>query len=365
MSRTIFTHNEMGMKNQNNHSQSCPCKYVPLCLSSFTAAEHGNACALTARNSIEDIVQRRDSAGNTPLHLAAQHGHVAVVSMLLSAQNCDVNAAAGGASPLHRACYSGAVACISLFIEEPSCDLLVADTSFGDLQTPLHKSASGGRYLAVRLLLEALAQRDLLRDAVTKIDAAGMTPLDVAREKRKTSEIERQTVVRWNIVAGGPPDWNKCVLLLENAASQINPMNPTCMATPTFALPDHWNASALHSSFQCDSDSLLAKETCFCVTASWERTFYEALEQTAHDVIGESSQEHATRRLMNATTGSVENLNKCERKADNDVSTSPVIGKECYFCGRMTIVLFPHGTGILVCKNCRHRNRLGKTSLKL
>ena len=28
--------------------------------------------------------------------------------------------------------------------------------SFGDLQTPLHKAASGGRYLAVQLLLEAL-----------------------------------------------------------------------------------------------------------------------------------------------------------------------------------------------------------------
>jgi hypothetical protein len=245
---------------------------------------------------------------------------------------------------------------MSLLIEHPSCDLLVADKSFGDLQTPLHKSASGGRYLAVKLLLEALTKRNLLREAVTRKDADGMSPLDVAIEKRTRSEMERQTVVRWNSVAGGLPDWNKCVLLLENAASKLIPMNSTCMTKPALSLPDH-----LDRNFQLDWNCLSTQQKCFCVTASWEKTFREALDQTVRDVIGESSHENSTGGLPNVMTRPLEEGNKCERKKH---SNSPAIGRECHSCGSTTIVLFPRGNGYLVCKNCRRRDHHEKTIMK-
>jgi Ankyrin repeats (3 copies) len=204
-------------------NSSCPCKKLPVHLSSITAAEYGDVHALLARiDRNGDSSTSQDSAGNTPLHLAAQHGQVAIVSLLLNSQGgCNVNAAAGGATPLHRACFSGATGTIRLLLQVPGCDLLVRDTSFGDLQTPLHKAASGGRFLAVQLLLDALQQRSkekdsstlptLLEIALSSTDSSGQTPLDVAREKQRNQEAERQSVARWDVVADGKADWRKCV----------------------------------------------------------------------------------------------------------------------------------------------------------
>lgn len=212
----------MNMIPAKKHGRSCPCKRLPLALSSFTAAEYGDLHSLLVRGAkeggISSLASRQDSAGNTPLHLAAQHGHVAVLSVLLDSGECNVNAAAGGATPLHRASFSGAVSAIRLLLDNLACDILARDMSFGDGQTALHKASSGGRYLAIQLLLDTLRRRSiqsnhptLFEAALSTLDSFGRTPLDVAHEKQQNQIEERRSVIRWDSVAGGVADWDKCV----------------------------------------------------------------------------------------------------------------------------------------------------------
>ena len=97
--------------------------------------------------------------------------------------------------------------------------LLLPDTSFNDNQTPLHKCASGGRYLVVQLLLDFIVQHDIkvgnssmLPLLLSAKDVFGRTPLDVARDKQQQPRNrERQSVQRWDSIAGGYADWDICV----------------------------------------------------------------------------------------------------------------------------------------------------------
>jgi len=215
---------------------SCPCKRLALHLSSFTAAEYGDVYALQKQYGQRRLHRSRyDSAASTsadasaatmtPLHLAAQHGHVAATAYLLFQQPSALAITSqNSCSPLHRASYSGAVATLQLllwhyeqsgnnnnFISNPDW-LLQPDTSFGDNRTPLHKAAESGRYLAIQLLLQGLDKYGLVHNALTALDAAGQTPLHVAQayaQQQLAQTISMSS--RWNVVAGGSPDWIKCV----------------------------------------------------------------------------------------------------------------------------------------------------------
>jgi ankyrin repeat protein len=259
---------------EKKNGSDCPCKHVPLHLSSFTAAEQGNLSALRLRLSRHEQQQQQptyDSAGNTPLHYAAQHGHTELVALLLNTgaynkmynnSNCSSSEKdiykVSGVTPLHRACFSGATSSVRLLLDHQMTMmnsnqnnsnsnsssntlhfLSLPDISFNDYQTPLHKCAAGGRYLVVQYLLDFIFQHDYssihsttssgssdynsgaevstmvvnARQLLRIKDARGRTPLDVARDKQHlpNRHAERQSVQRWDTIAGGCADWDICV----------------------------------------------------------------------------------------------------------------------------------------------------------
>lgn len=209
-------------------STSCPCKRVSLRLSSFTAAEYGDVESLQKRGPI--CRRAADTSGQIPLTLAAQHGRVEATSWLIQTGSpLFPSFGSQGATPLHRACFSGAVGAIKVILDhlEQGNDrvhgngdvstslLLIPDTSFGDWRTPLHKAVAGGRYLAVCLLLDFLKHNQpLMAATLSAVDSEGQTPLQLAMEcveqESKNPRELHSSVLRWDMVAGGPPDWSKC-----------------------------------------------------------------------------------------------------------------------------------------------------------
>lgn len=202
--------------------KECPCKRIPLSLSSFTAAEYGNLHSLQQKQQHHTAI--RDSTGQTLLHIAAQHGHTAVVAWLLQQEDTSTTGSDIGCTPLHRAAFSGAIGPMHLLLvqqeqtrghEAVRLLLLQPDTSFGDRRTVLHKACAGGRFLAVALLLETLMSGSGWMEAAWyQVDAWGQTAWDVVMEKCSLEsnqyEEERQSVARWDAVAGGKADWRKC-----------------------------------------------------------------------------------------------------------------------------------------------------------
>ena len=82
--------------------------------------------------------------------------------------------------------------------------------------------------MAVKLLIDVLRERQtpdesnsMLRQALEALDSLKRTPLDVALELVQNEEEERQSVRRWDAVAGGAADWQQCIQLLKAAENEI------------------------------------------------------------------------------------------------------------------------------------------------
>jgi ankyrin repeat protein len=290
-------HDMMNTANELQVRPSCPCKRIPLSWSSFTAAEYGDCDRLetlyaskktssNASSRIENI-SGMNPGGTTPLHLAAQHGHVSAILFLLQEQpSVSSESGQGFATPLHRASFSGAVGTMRVLLDHATKngrdreELLARDFSFGDGRSPLHKAAAGGRYLAVLLLLRALKERGLLSMGLQQVDAQGRTPAQVACFEEEQVIAGNASVQRWDVVAGGPANWQQCIILLEHAALRVNrPVRPNKDPSQTAAMS---RSNVLSSSdthlppcLDCSNENGTP-----CVTATWEAAFRQALQQS-------------------------------------------------------------------------------------
>jgi hypothetical protein len=384
--------------------RQCPCKLLPRSFSSFTAAEYGDLYTLAKIGPA--VAHRHDDFGYTPLHFAAQNNHVAATALLLQL-GCHVDGIVSvvgdlnynsttrfcGSTPLHRAAFAGATASMKILLDwnstnpgdstsvssKQQCNLLAKDLSVGDDFTPLHKAAAGGRFLAVQLLLETMRSRldqefnspiraTLLHRALEARDKLARTPLDIARYYLSIRETERHAVARWDGVAGGPPDWIKCVQLLENATS-VSGVYSTVKTEkqPEEArmpqLPPHL-ISGVSACIDCDVDGL-------CLTTTWEKVFQKALFGSAiqtleTSVIRQQDVPESRRDPPNFDESSAKRI--IAKKSDCNTSTvasdeSQTMGISCGQCGKMTIALYPIAPlNQLVCKPCLRSGRRGPIS---
>jgi len=401
-------------QSSSSHPRQCPCKLLPQCLSSFTAAEYGDLHSLSTK---PDVAHKVGLGGLTPLHYAAQNdkasatayllglgadvdGRPRVEDMSISVLHQGVGSGSSGrterkskeawcgATPLHRAAFSGAVSAMQILLEWGSgssgtsrrqCDILAQDTSFGDKMTPLHKAAAGGRPLAVQLLLETLRsrsrqgyeERDLLRRGLTALDSQGQTPLEVAKAIDPLEEAK--SVKRWDSIAGGDPDWTRCIAILERAEQEAGLRFGENVDTSTQdanlpALPSHLLDTT--SCLDCGADDGT------CKTSSWETAFRSVLTSSAmhasaqtskakvnniddvSDGVGSAGAQKAGTQST-SETGRVESSPKVfafSKSTEASTSTTRV-GHKCNACDEYSLALFRGAGGILVCKKCRGHSR--------
>ena len=263
----------------SNETRRCPCQHLPLCFSSFTAAEFGDLHTLSKAGS--RAVHQIDHSGYTPLHLSAQHGHVGATALLLQrGANVEGGGTNCGATPLHRASFSGAVATMRLLIHA-NAHLMAKDVSFGDTMTPLHKAMAGGRPLAVQLLIDALRVRQKLKEALITVDSYNRTPLQVGLKiLQGVQKQERENVQRWDEIAGGPADWGQCVQLLQSANQNENSNTSNTFMDSSSLSDIPRNSLVLESSDTRCLDCVGVRGDGTCGTASWESAFRSVLMAT-------------------------------------------------------------------------------------
>ena len=232
-------------------------------------------------------------------------------------------------------------------MNESDCDLLMADTSFGDRMTPLHKATAGGRFMAVQLLIEELDSRKLLKEALTCRDGNNQIPLDIAKTFMVNQEEMAQSVARWNGIAGGHPNWELCFDILEKATERIEEKIERIKVTSSQATSKV--QFDLDRCFQCQVGQP-------CVTASWEAAFSNALSNNIRTTIGSISRSDSIPSLNNNVTGT-KPTEVLETRPNPGCHTAPFeakVGEPCQRCGRTTVTLYRSmSEKLLVCKSCR------------
>jgi hypothetical protein len=252
--------------------------------------------------------------------------------------------------------------------------------------TPLHKAAAGGRPLAVQLLVETLRSRghqeysymneesDLLRRGLMALDSQGRTPLEVAKAIDPLEEAK--SVKRWDSVAGGGPDWARCIAILEHAEQEAGLQQRLGDNVDTSTRARDANLPALPSHL-LDTTSCLdcGADGGVCKTASWEAAFREVLTSSVMQASAPTSNANVNIDIASDGAGSAAQKaegtqSACEIGAveskPNTISSpntagtstsSPRVGHKCNACEEYSVALFRGAGGMLVCKKCRGQSR--------
>lgn len=344
-------------------NRTCTCKLLPWSLSTNTAAEFGDLGSLTTRiaktSNNESIHQ--------PLHFAAQHGHIGVTSYLLengfhpdSGKYDDPSIDEMSATPLHRACFSGAIGCIKLLLDK-GADLLQKDFSFGDGMTPMHKAVKGGRYFAVAIIIQYCQQQSSLSDSslldtlLNAVDGSNRTPLALAYEMNAKGEDEILSLRRWDVVADGPANFQKCIDIIENLnIEQSGKSNNENIDTST-------GVYLSPSTFcECEDD-----DDGTCRTQIWEQAFTKALRQSTESIVstvGKNTSGMAGDDTMmdnQESKASIDTQCIVDIKTERESKSKDALGQPCAKCNTSCVLLFRsrQSKRELLCKKCFRKDK--------
>lgn len=238
------------------------------------------------------------------------------------------------------------------------------------------------------MILEALKERDgitpaseepWLQRGLRARDKYGRTPLEVAEHFDAIRDTERNAVARWDAIAGGLPDWEKCTKLLWNAGSEDRPMKTTGETKHRLPrLPMHLSRGVM-ACLDCVPGN---DGSPVCSTVQWQTSFQKSLGDAASMciLVSPTTDDNPNNvppvpALRTATNGSGAKLPPEEddtttksvstkevfatnkRTDDSFGKKSASVGPVCNNCRKPTVAFYPlAGSAILVCKSCR---RLG------
>ena len=231
------------------------------------------------------------------------------------------------------------------------------------------------------------------------MDRNNETPLQVAKRCQQNQEEERQSVARWDVVAGGASaNWDQCVSLLQETEKEIvgasvvkkneNELD-TSTAPKTDGQAPIGNTIAVSTKLPrhrfADFDCLNCEPNRECVTLAWSSAFQKALQQSVCIPVppSVSSTHQQSNKENDATQPGTpqfsETLSFQDPALDNNEmiqsqprpeeystqaspdSSSSLTGRSCASCGTQTIVLFPCNINNnkvgLVCKKCKPPRR--------
>uniref|UniRef100_A0A6U2NLT8 Uncharacterized protein n=1 Tax=Leptocylindrus danicus TaxID=163516 RepID=A0A6U2NLT8_9STRA len=408
-------------------------------ISSFTAAGYGDLCVL--KNRLNKAAGKRndssssyfmDSDGYTLLHYAAQHNQIAATRYILGfcfndeirlvLRYSSKNYGGCGATPLHRAAFAGSVGAMCVLLDAASKSaknecvhdfnldeesrrndlhaLLVAkDISFGDGMTALHKAVSGGRYMAVKILLDYCSDKYgdefLLPNVLVTKDSEGRTPLELANQKIE-DDGSPDDLSRWDANAGGKADWARCKLLLEYAEkrNKTTLQSGANIPSPLFAcrtLDDHDSQEKRSATcFRSLPKHLMEYKSCLdcgvengiCRTKAWEDAFRLALSSSIEgkvlqdipnldkqrtEIPSQSRPTNAAHVVGSSSpliNGNNINEDTLSVKSEIQHKKKTGMGRPCSSCKVLKLVLVRSSDGKLVCQACKSLKKKASSWLK-